>query len=156
MSAIIEVNKVSKSFGGVVANTDISLSVERGTITGVIGPNGSGKTTFLNVIARFQDISGGTIELFGKDITRAPSHRVSAHGVVRTFQHSSLIKDLTVLENVMLGSSVQRPESLMDIALRTSRYRTQERKIKEKNEKVEQKRRCRREKRNYSRRIKGL
>ena len=57
---------------------------------------------------------------------------MSAHGVVRTFQQSSLINDLTVLENVMLGSSVQRPESLMDIALRTSRYRTQERKIKEK------------------------
>ena len=53
MSAIIEVNKVSKSFGGVVANTDISLSVERGTITGLIGPNGSGKTTLFNSIVGY-------------------------------------------------------------------------------------------------------
>ena len=132
MSSAICLRDVSVNFGGIQALQSLSCEIPEGQLHGVIGPNGSGKTTFLNVIARFQDISGGTIELFGKDITRAPSHRVSAHGVVRTFQQSSLINDLTVLENVMLGSSVQRPESLMDIALRTSRYRTQERKIKEK------------------------
>ena len=97
MSAIIEVNDVSKSFGGVVANTGISLSVERGTITGLIGPNGSGKTTLFNSIVGYHPIDSGSILFEGREISTLPVQRIARLGLLRTFQQTRIYGQMWVL-----------------------------------------------------------
>ncbi len=103
MSAIIEVNKVSKSFGGVVANTDISLSVERGTITGLIGPNGSGKTTLFNSIVGYHPIDTGSILFEGREISTLPVQKIARLGLLRTFQQTRIYGQMTAVDNMLIS-----------------------------------------------------
>lgn len=103
MSAIIEVNKVSKSFGGVVANTDISLSVERGTITGLIGPNGSGKTTLFNSIVGYHPIDSGSILFEGREISTLPVQKIARLGLLRTFQQTRIYGQMTAVDNMLIS-----------------------------------------------------
>ncbi len=101
--SLLEVEAVSKSFGGVRAVHDVSFSLEEGTIGGVMGPNGSGKTTLFNVIAGALAPDRGRVRLRGADITGLPPHRVCARGVARTFQLVRPFRDLTARENVLVG-----------------------------------------------------
>ena len=103
MSAIIEVNKVSKSFGGVVANTDISLSVERGTITGLIGPNGSGKTTLFNSIVGYHPIDTGSILFEDREISTLPVQKIARLGLLRTFQQTRIYGQMTAVDNMLIS-----------------------------------------------------
>ena len=103
----LEIQGVSKSFGGVQAVRDVSLSVSAGEILSVIGPNGAGKTTVLNLISGFYHPDRGRILLDGADITRLAPSRVAARGVARTFQNIALFKGMTVLDNLMLGRHVR-------------------------------------------------
>ncbi|PYM58733.1 MAG: ABC transporter ATP-binding protein [Candidatus Rokuibacteriota bacterium] len=103
----LEIQGVSKSFGGVQAVRDVSLSVSAGEILSVIGPNGAGKTTVLNLISGFYHPDRGRIFLDGADITRLAPSRVAARGVARTFQNIALFKGMTVLDNLMLGRHVR-------------------------------------------------
>ena len=103
MSAIIEVNKVSKSFGGVVANTDISLSVEKGTITGLIGPNGSGKTTLFNSIVGYHPIDSGSILFEGREISTLPVQKIARLGLLRTFQQTRIYGQMTAVDNMLIS-----------------------------------------------------
>ena len=103
MSAIIEVNKVSKSFGCVVANTDISLSVERGTITGLIGPNGSGKTTLFNSIVGYHPIDSGSILFEGREISTLPVQKIARLGLLRTFQQTRIYGQMTAVDNMLIS-----------------------------------------------------
>jgi branched-chain amino acid transport system ATP-binding protein len=84
--AVIELKHVSKSFGGVVANRDISLAVPRGRITGLIGPNGSGKTTLFNSIVGYHPIDAGSIRFDGREISRLRVQEIARLGMLRTFQ----------------------------------------------------------------------
>ncbi len=102
----LEVEAVSKAFGGVQAVNRVSLDVPRGAILSVIGPNGAGKTTLLNMVSGFYHPDAGRIVLDGRDITREPPHRIAARGVARTFQNIALFKGMTVLDNLMLGRHV--------------------------------------------------
>ncbi len=102
----LEVQAVSKAFGGVQAVNRVSLDVPRGAILSVIGPNGAGKTTLLNMVSGFYHPDAGRIVLDGRDITRDPPHRIAARGVARTFQNIALFKGMTVLDNLMLGRHV--------------------------------------------------
>lgn len=104
MRALLEVRRVRKAFGGVVANDDISLSIDRGEITGLIGPNGSGKSTLFNCIARSHALDDGTIIFDGRDITRLKASQVSRLGVGRTFQRTRMISSLSVMDNVLVGA----------------------------------------------------
>jgi neutral amino acid transport system ATP-binding protein len=104
MSALIEVDGVSKSFGGLQALSDCSLSVAKGSIAGLIGPNGSGKTTLFNVMTGYERCSRGEIRFDGQAITRAAPERVFALGVGRTFQITRLFFRLTVLENMLVAT----------------------------------------------------
>ena len=106
MSAQLEIDGVSKSFGGVQAVTRVSLEVRRGELLSVIGPNGAGKTTLLNMISAFYHPDAGRIELEGSDLTHLAPSRVAALGVARTFQNIALFKGMTVLDNLMLGRHV--------------------------------------------------
>jgi branched-chain amino acid transport system ATP-binding protein len=101
--ALLEIQGLSKRFGGLVAVNDVSLSVEAGEIRGLIGPNGAGKTTLFNVISGALKPSAGRIRFDGRDITGVPMHALVRRGVVRTFQHSQLFPGFTVLRNVLIG-----------------------------------------------------
>jgi branched-chain amino acid transport system ATP-binding protein len=102
----LDIQSVSKAFGGVQAVTRVSLEVPRGRIVSVIGPNGAGKTTLLNMVSGFYHPDGGRILLDGEDISREHPHRIAARGVARTFQNIALFKGMTVLDNLMLGRHV--------------------------------------------------
>jgi branched-chain amino acid transport system ATP-binding protein len=117
MSAIIEVSKVSKSFGGVVANKDVSLSVDTGTITGLIGPNGSGKTTLFNSIVGYHPIDSGSIKFEGEEISTFPVQKIARRGLLRTFQQTRIYGAMNGVEN-MLISLPHRKMSIFD-ALKT-------------------------------------
>ena len=99
----LEIQTLSKRFGGIVALDDVSFDVEEGQILGLIGPNGAGKTTVFNCISRFYDPEGGSITFGGVDLLRLPPHAVIRSGVARTFQQAELFKTQTVLENLMIG-----------------------------------------------------
>ena len=102
MDELLQVNGVSKTFGGVCANQDVSLSVAQSAIRCVVGPNGAGKSTFLSMLSGHTRPDTGTIVFRGKDITGWPVHRVAKFGIVRKFQRPSFYPDLTVAENLMI------------------------------------------------------
>ncbi len=101
--ALLEVNNLTKRFGGLVANDNVSLSVNEGEVVGLIGPNGAGKTTLFNCIAGVYNPEGGTIRFQGKDITNFTPEQACRAGVARTFQIVRVFKDMSVLDNVMVG-----------------------------------------------------
>lgn len=113
MTSIIDVSAVSKSFGGVVANKDISLSVEKGAITGLIGPNGSGKTTLFNSIVGFHPIDSGSIKFEGKEISKMTVPEIARLGLLRTFQQTRIYGEMNCVDN-MLISQPHRKMSLRD------------------------------------------
>lgn len=102
--SLLDVSGVSLSFGGVKALTDVSISVEPGTITAIIGPNGAGKTSLYNVISGFYRPQQGKVYFDGSDITAVKPHRRAGMGMARTFQNIALFRGLTVLDNIKLGA----------------------------------------------------
>jgi branched-chain amino acid transport system ATP-binding protein len=102
--ALLEVIDLTKDFGGVTANNNISLEIEKGEIIGLIGPNGAGKTTLFNCIVGYHKPDQGTIVFKDKNITGLKPFQTNREGIGRTFQIMSISGDLTVLENVMIGS----------------------------------------------------
>jgi len=101
--ALLSVVGVVKSFGGVRALDDVSLSLQPSEIVGLIGPNGSGKTTLLNVISGLYESDAGRLEFLGQDATRLPAFRIARLGMARTFQHIHLVEDMSVVDNIALG-----------------------------------------------------
>ena len=101
---LLEVNKVSKRFGGLMANQDVSFSVETGQIVGLIGPNGAGKTTMFNCVAGFFAPSEGSILLGGRNIAGLPPEACARAGVARTFQIARTFTSMTACENVMTAA----------------------------------------------------
>ena len=105
---LLEVDNVSKSFGGIVALDAVSFTAEAGEIVGLIGPNGAGKTTAFNVITRLYKPNGGAVRYEGKDLLRQPAHRIVRLGIARTFQNLQLCAHMTVLDNVLVGAHSPR------------------------------------------------
>jgi len=103
MTALLEVRGAVKNFGGVQALAECSFAVEKGAVIGLIGPNGSGKTTMFNVITGYERADAGTVTFDGRDITNAPAHRIGSLGVGRTFQLTRVFGRLTVAENLQVG-----------------------------------------------------
>lgn len=103
-SPCLEVRGITKRFGGLTANEEVSFDVAEGEILSIIGPNGAGKSTLFNCITGFYPPDGGKVLFRGKDITGASAHRICKMGIVRTFQIVQVISDMTVLENVMTGA----------------------------------------------------
>jgi branched-chain amino acid transport system ATP-binding protein len=102
--SLLSVAGVTKAFGGVVANRDVSFEVAPGELVGVIGPNGAGKSTLFDVITGFQRPSAGRIVLDGHDVTGMRPDQISRLGVARTFQKLKPFAGMTVVENVMVGA----------------------------------------------------
>ncbi|QRG07777.1 ABC transporter ATP-binding protein [Xanthobacter dioxanivorans] len=116
-AATLELWKVAKRFQGVVAVDCVSLTAAAGRVTGLIGPNGSGKTTTMNMITGLYPTDAGHIRLDGVDIARLPPHRVAALGVARTFQNIRLLATETTLANVLLGAHRHQSAGLLDVLL---------------------------------------
>jgi branched-chain amino acid transport system ATP-binding protein len=102
--ALLEITNLTKRFGGLVANNRISLSIEKGEVLGLIGPNGAGKTTLFNCITGFYKPDAGSVSFDGQDITASPMEKICQAGLARTFQIVKIFKEMTVLENVMIGA----------------------------------------------------
>ncbi len=115
---LLEVERISLSFGGLKALDGVSFAVAEGTIHGVIGPNGAGKTTLFNCISRLLDPDAGRIRFAGRDLMRTPAHRLAALGLARTFQNPALCRQLSALENVLLGTYHRLRAPLWAYALR--------------------------------------
>ena len=94
--AVLRVDDLQKSFGGLAATDHASFAVERGTITGLIGPNGAGKSTLFNLISGFYEPDGGTVEVNGIDVTGMEPYQVADHGLIRTFQTPRKLEGMTV------------------------------------------------------------
>ena len=107
---ILTVENLSKSFGGIHANRDISFDVEEGSILGVIGPNGAGKSTLFDLITGFTKADTGIVKFFDKDIFGISPDKISNLGVGRTFQKLKPFADQTLLENVMIGAFVKEKD----------------------------------------------
>ena len=101
--SILEVKNVSKSFGGVKANVDISMSVEQGSIVGLIGPNGSGKTTLFNSIVGTHPIDNGSIRFNEKEVSHLPIPVVAKLGLLRTFQQTRIYGKLNCVDNMLIS-----------------------------------------------------
>ena len=101
--ALLEVHGLIKDFGGLRANDDISITMERGELIGLIGPNGAGKTTLFNCVSGLHPVTSGRVMFDGQDITDLKAHEVARLGLARTFQVYVASGDLNVEENVMVG-----------------------------------------------------
>jgi len=104
MSDILQVDGVSKSFGGVVANNGVSLTVPQGKIVGLIGPNGSGKTTLFNSIVGYHTLDGGSIRFEGREITPLRVPAIARLGLLRTFQQTRIYGAMNCLENMAIST----------------------------------------------------
>lgn len=111
MATVLETHGLSKSFGGVVAVEDITVSVMSAEVVGIVGPNGAGKTTFLNLVTGYLRPDRGHISYLGKDITGRPPRAVAQLGIARSFQVPQIYRGLTVLENALFALAARQKES---------------------------------------------
>ena len=121
---------VTMRFGGLIAVSQVSFSLERGAITAIIGPNGAGKTTTFNMISGLLPPSEGRIRFEGSDITGWPPHRIAALGLARTFQNVQLFANLNALENVMACRYCRTRSTFFDALLCLPRDRTERRRMR--------------------------
>jgi len=131
VSALLEVSHVRKTFGGVVANDDVSIAVEAGSIVGLIGPNGSGKTTLFNSIVGYHPVDAGSIRFEGRELSRLRVPEIARLGLIRTFQQTRVYGEMSALSNMLIsipaarsgfasmfagfaGETVERAEALLE------------------------------------------
>jgi ABC-type branched-subunit amino acid transport system ATPase component len=129
---ILSISGISKRFKGLVAVSNVSFDVKRGSITALIGPNGAGKTTLFNLISGFLKNDSGSILFNGNHIERLPPHRRSRLGVVRTFQIPRIFGRLTVLENLMVADPSQPGEEPLGCFWRNAAMRRRQKEVREK------------------------
>jgi len=133
---LIEIENISKAFGGIQAVDGCSFSIASGGITGLIGPNGAGKSTLFSIVAGFQSPDSGSVKLAGRDIVGTPPHRLFHLGLVRTFQIPHEFSSMTVRENLMLVPPGQLGENLLASWFRWGRVKRQDRAILDKVDEV--------------------
>ena len=124
--SILQVENLSKYFGGLPAVSNCSLKIKKGSITGIIGPNGSGKTTLFNLIAGNLKSSKGSVIFNNEKITDLPSHELFSKGLLRTFQIAHEFSNLSVLENLMMVPPNQSGENLLNALLKTKKVKEEE------------------------------
>jgi branched-chain amino acid transport system ATP-binding protein len=129
--ALLKARGLTKRFGGLAANNEIDLEVPQGSLFAVIGPNGAGKTTFFNMVSGFLSSSAGSIELDGRDVTRAPQHQIASMGLVRTFQLVQLFNGMSVAENVEVGCHLATKGGVAASLFRPKWFRKQEIEVRE-------------------------
>ncbi|SMH51788.1 ABC transporter ATP-binding protein [Mesorhizobium australicum] len=136
MSAFLELNGVTKRFGGLVAVNDVGLTVEQGQIYSLIGPNGAGKTTLFNLISAVFRPTSGSILFEGKDLTRLPTHALAGLGIARTFQNLAVFKHETVVNNLLVGMHTHLKSDPISAAIFWGRTRREEMKARDRVEEI--------------------
>ncbi|MDI3335683.1 ABC transporter ATP-binding protein [Defluviimonas aestuarii] len=126
MTPILQVRGVTKRFGGLTANNDISFDVAEGEILSVIGPNGAGKSTLFKLIASFLKTTSGEVLFRGNRISNLAPHKVAQMGVVRTFQETTIFRSMTVRENIIVAHHLRSKASLLGFFLGTAQARADE------------------------------
>ncbi|HEY0846462.1 MAG TPA: ABC transporter ATP-binding protein [Noviherbaspirillum sp.] len=129
---MLEIQTLTKRFGGLTAVRDVTTTIEKGKINAIIGPNGAGKTTFFNLVSGVFLPSGGKIIFNGQDVTDFRADQMAKLGVGRTFQTTTLFDRATVLDNLIVGHRLRTNSGLMDVLLGTRRLKDEERKCREK------------------------
>lgn len=127
---MLQLDSVSKNFGGLPALSDVSFQVARGQLTALIGPNGAGKSTLINCITGVLSPTSGSIRFKGQEIAQLPAYEISRRGISRTFQNLRLFNRLNVLDNVMTGLTRQGGNSMFMAMLRLPYLRHRERQLK--------------------------
>jgi len=134
--AVLEANKVTKNFGGLVAVSDLDITVEQGMIASIIGPNGAGKTTFFNMASGLYPPTAGAIYFEGKRISGLRPNRIAAMGIGRTFQTIRLFNNMTALENVMVGMNTRLKASWVGAILQPRAVKEEEKAARAKAEQL--------------------
>ena len=134
--ALLQLDEVSRHFGGLKAVDQLSLGVEPGQIIGLIGPNGAGKTTVVNLIAGLLKLSSGTIRFDGVDISTMPPEQIATLGIARTFQNIRLLPEQTVVENVAIGFYARSTPGFFDGLVGTSKARAARRSAEERTQQL--------------------
>lgn len=124
--AILEVEGITKRFGGLTAVNSVSFSVAKGDILSVIGPNGAGKSTLFKLISSFVTPTSGRVNFEGQTITGLPPHEVARRGVVRTFQETTIFKEMTALQNVIVAHQLRCRASSLGIYFSSATARADE------------------------------
>ncbi len=124
--SILKVTDVAKYFGGVKAVDGISFEVQQGEVFTIVGPNGAGKSTIFNLISRFYDLTKGSIQFEGKEITKLRSDQIAPLGIGRTFQNIELFDHSTVLQNLLVGRHTKRKTSFLENMFFTPRVNREE------------------------------
>lgn len=120
---ILELVSLRKQFGALVAVDDVKMRIEEGELRGLIGPNGSGKTTLFNLVSGFLRPTKGNVIWQGHDVTGQPPHTIAKKGIARTFQLNVVLKEMTVLQNVVIASHLDTGTGLFQQLLRGVRAR---------------------------------
>ncbi|MCI9643621.1 MAG: ABC transporter ATP-binding protein [Oscillibacter sp.] len=128
---LLKVDHVTMQFGGLKAINELDMSIEKGEIHGLLGPNGSGKTTCFNVISGVYQPTEGEVLLEGQRINGRQKHQINELGIARTFQHISLFSAMNVLENVMVGQHCRTNAGIASSILHTRSQRLEERRMVE-------------------------
>jgi len=136
MNAILEIDRLTKQFGGLSAVCDVSFKVRDGGILGLIGPNGAGKTTIFNLITGVYSVSGGGVRFNGRTITGMEPFRIAELGITRTFQNIRLFKNLTAFENILTACHRSAGYSIAQALLRLPRFRREEIVLRQKAEEL--------------------
>lgn len=123
----LEIKRVAKTFGGLCAVDDLSLTLKRGELVSIIGPNGAGKTTLLNLITGVHHPNRGEIVFCGMNIENASAYKICSLGIARSFQNLQLFTNMSVIENVMIARHIHMRASLVEVMLRTRKVVREER-----------------------------
>jgi branched-chain amino acid transport system ATP-binding protein len=129
--ALLETEHVTMRFGGLTAVSDLAIRIEQDEIVGLIGPNGAGKTTAFNVITGMNRPTEGRVRFAGENVTGLGRHQISRRGIARTFQNIRLFRELTVLENVLVGCHAAIAPGVFSSSLHLPGYRRREREARE-------------------------
>lgn len=127
---MLQLEGISKRFGGLPALDDVSFNVPRGQVTALIGPNGAGKSTLINCVSGVMEPTDGQVTFTGQTITGEPAHNIARFGIARTFQNLKLFPRLTVLDNVLTGLTCEGGQSMCMAMLRLPYLRHRERQLR--------------------------
>lgn len=130
--ALLDVKKLTKNFGGLTAVGDVTMHLNEGELVGLIGPNGAGKTTLFNLLTGVYEPSEGTVSLDGTILNGMKPYKIASLGLSRTFQNIRLFKEMTVLDNVLIGMANQTSPHLLASFLRLPKYYQSEEELRQK------------------------
>ena len=130
--ALLDVKKLTKNFGGLTAVGDVTMHLNEGELVGLIGPNGAGKTTLFNLLTGVYEPSEGTVSLDGTILNGMKPYKIASLGLSRTFQNIRLFKEMTVLDNVLIGMANQTSPRLLASFLRLPKYYQSEEELRQK------------------------